>query len=266
MASTTKIANMYNDLAWEEIWGDHIHQGFYDLNTTTKPDRKTAQFRLIEEALRFGNVSEDSVKKPKSIVDVGCGIGGPAIYLAKKYGAKCIGIDITPYNVQRGREISNAQGLGDKVTFQVGDALQLPFPNGKFDLVWSSECGIHLPDKTKFVSELVRIAAPGATIILIDSCHRDLANEESLKLDEEEFFLKNKSLLPEWVSCAQYVNMFKSNLIKDIKSVDWSEHVAPFWEGRIWETINGEGDLEEYNEGRKKGIVRFSVITCQKPE
>ncbi|KAF6161298.1 hypothetical protein GIB67_009185 [Kingdonia uniflora] len=123
MASTTKIANMYIDLTWEKIWGDHIHLGFYDLNTTTKPDRKIAQFCLIEEALRFDNVSEDSVKKPKSIVDVGCGISVPAIYLAKMYGAKCICIDISPYNVKRGTEISNAQGLGDKVTLQVGDAL-----------------------------------------------------------------------------------------------------------------------------------------------
>ncbi|KAF6144361.1 hypothetical protein GIB67_024588, partial [Kingdonia uniflora] len=39
---------------------------------------------------------KDSVKKPEFIVDVGCRISGPAIYLVKKYGAKCIGIDITP--------------------------------------------------------------------------------------------------------------------------------------------------------------------------
>ncbi|KAF6168404.1 hypothetical protein GIB67_004956 [Kingdonia uniflora] len=70
-----------------------------------------------EEALYFDNVSEDSVKKPKSIVDVGCGISGPEIYLAKTYGAKCIGIDISPYKVKRGTEIPNAQGLGDKVMF-----------------------------------------------------------------------------------------------------------------------------------------------------
>ncbi|KAF6166804.1 hypothetical protein GIB67_005680, partial [Kingdonia uniflora] len=226
MASTTKIANVYNDLTWEEIWGDHIHQGFYDLNTTTKPDRKTAQFRLIEETLRFDNVSEDSVKKLKSIVDAGCGISGPAIYLVKKYGAKCIGIDLSPYNVKRGTEISIAQGLRDNVYIfnsvfsnngfqvQVGDVLQLPFPDGKFDLVMSTECRIHLHVKTKFVSELVHVIAPGVTIILTDPCHRDLANQESLKPDEEEFFLKSKYVLPELVSRAQYVYMFKSYLLK----------------------------------------------------
>ncbi|KAF6143409.1 hypothetical protein GIB67_029578 [Kingdonia uniflora] len=213
MASTTKIANMY-DLTLEEILGDHIHQGFYDLNITTKSNRKIAQFYLIEEALRFDNVSEDSVKKPKSIVDVGCRISGPTIYLAKKYGAKCIGIDISPYNVKRGIEISNAQGLGDNAMFQVGDALQLPFPNGKFDLVWSTECGIHLPNKTKFVSELECVVAPGATIILTNSCLRYLSNEESLKPDEEEFFLKSKSVLPERVSRTQYDYMFKSHLLR----------------------------------------------------
>ncbi|KAF6168201.1 hypothetical protein GIB67_011586 [Kingdonia uniflora] len=49
------VEALINDPPEEEIWGDHIHQGIYDLNTTTKPDRKTAQFRLIEEALCFDN-------------------------------------------------------------------------------------------------------------------------------------------------------------------------------------------------------------------
>ncbi|KAF6136945.1 hypothetical protein GIB67_030709 [Kingdonia uniflora] len=192
MALTTKVANMYNDLTWEEIWGDHIHQRFCDLSTTTKPDRKTAQFCLIEEALHFDNVLEDLVKKPKSIVDDGCGISGPAIYLVKKYGAKCICIDISPYKFKRSTEIqmhkdweiryvdrfnSVFSNNGFQVTFQVGDALQLPFPDGQFNLVWSTECEIYLPDKIKFASELVRVAAPDATIILTDPCHRDLANE-----------------------------------------------------------------------------------------
>ncbi|QHN96872.1 putative tocopherol O-methyltransferase [Arachis hypogaea] len=70
----------------------------------------------------------------------------------------------------------------DPVSFQVADALDQPFSDGQFDLVWSMESGEHMPDKAKFVSELARVAAPGATIIIVTWCHRDLdPDEESLK-------------------------------------------------------------------------------------
>ncbi|KAF6141229.1 hypothetical protein GIB67_024313, partial [Kingdonia uniflora] len=181
----------------------------------------------------------DSVKKPKSIVDVGYGISGPAIYLAKKYGAKCIGINISPYYVKRGTKISNAQGLGNKVymqpylsyleqmlRFKLEMHFNYPFLMGNLILFGprSAEYTCLIKQSLllylfylflwQFVSELVRVAAPGATIILTDPCHRDLANEESLKLDEEEFFLKSKFVLSEWVLRAQYVYMFKSHLLK----------------------------------------------------
>ncbi|KAF6173917.1 hypothetical protein GIB67_039868, partial [Kingdonia uniflora] len=160
------------------------------------------------------NTIEVELKKPYNI---GCGIWGPQSYVAKKYGAKGIGIDISPHNIQRGTKISNAQGLGHEVTFQVAEALQLPFYDGQFGTVWSLECGDHLPDKTKFVSELVRVTAPGGTIILATSCLGDLTpNEESLKPQERELLqsLCESIYLLEWISCAHYADLFKSHTMK----------------------------------------------------
>lgn len=121
--------------------------------------------------------------KTKSAVDVGCGIGGSSRYLAAKYGAKCEGITLSPFQAQRANALASAQGLADKViylhfcfpiitlllpcvmrqqiylyvvkreqlqvSFRVADALQQPFRDGQFDLVWSMESGEHMPDKTK---------------------------------------------------------------------------------------------------------------------
>ncbi|KAF6150543.1 hypothetical protein GIB67_030344 [Kingdonia uniflora] len=261
------MAELFDDQSWVDNFGYHIHHGFYDIDANANRDQKTAQIRMINEALLFANVSEDSVKKPKSIVDVGCGVGGPAVYLGRKYGAKCKGIDISPRSIQKATEISNAQGLGQEVTFQVGDALQLAFPDGQFDLVWSMECGECVSDKAKFVSELVRVVSPGGTIIFLSSCHRDLApNEESLKPEEKELFEKiSESLfLPAWISCADFVDLFKSHSMKDIKSANWSEHIAPFWDG--WKPENGTMDMEKFIEGHRNGLIKFSIITCKKPE
>lgn len=59
--------------------------------------------------------SEDPTERPKSVVDVGCGIGGSSRYLAKKFGAKCQGITLSPIQAQRANALAAAQGLADKV-------------------------------------------------------------------------------------------------------------------------------------------------------
>ena len=59
--------------------------------------------------------AEDPTKRPKSVVDVGCGIGGSSRYIASKFGAKCQGITLSPVQAQRANALAAAQGLSDKV-------------------------------------------------------------------------------------------------------------------------------------------------------
>ncbi|ONK55744.1 uncharacterized protein A4U43_C10F550 [Asparagus officinalis] len=172
-----------------------------------------------------------------------------------------------------------------QVSFQVADALNQPFPDGEFDLVWSMESGEHMPDKIKFVSELARVAAPGATIIIVTWCHRDLSPEEdSLKPEEKNLLNKICSAyyLPEWCSAADYVKIAQSLKLQDIKTADWSENVAPFWPAVIqsaftwqgftslirsgWKTIRGALVMPLMIEGYKKNLIKFAIITCRKPE
>jgi cyclopropane fatty-acyl-phospholipid synthase-like methyltransferase len=93
--------------------------------------------------------ADDPENKPKTIVDVGCGIGGSSRYLARRYGAQCTGITLSPVQAERGNALTAAEGLSHKVSLQVADALEQPFPDGMFDMVWSMESGEHMPDKTK---------------------------------------------------------------------------------------------------------------------
>lgn len=64
-------------------------------------------------------IAEDSPKRPRSIVDVGCGIGGSSRYLARKYDAKCQGITLSPVQAQRAQALAVAEGLADEVCFNV---------------------------------------------------------------------------------------------------------------------------------------------------
>lgn len=283
------IADFYDEssLVWENVWGDHMHHGFYEPNVQASPaDHRAAQIRMIEEALRFAGVPGDGESNsPRRIVDVGCGIGGSSRYLATKFGAICKGITLSPVQAQRAQALAVNQCLGSQVSFQVANALQQPFPDGEFDLVWSMESGEHMPDKAEFVSELARVAAPGAAIIIVTWCHRDLMpSEKSLKPEEQKLLRKicDAYYLPEWCSAADYVEIAKSLSLVDIKSADWSHNVAPFWPAVIrsalswkgftsllrsgWKTIRGALVMPLMIEGYKKNLIKFCIITCRKPE
>ncbi|KAM5559598.1 gamma-tocopherol methyltransferase, chloroplastic [Rosa sericea] len=284
------IAEFYDESSglWEDLWGDHMHHGFYDPKAAdvSVSDHRAAQTRMIDEVLRFAGISEKCpIGKGKTVVDVGCGIGGSSRYLASKYGATCKGITLSPVQAQRANALAAAQGLANKASFQVGDALAQPFPDGQFDLVWSMESGEHMPDKAKFVDELVRVAAPGATIILVTWCHRDLgASEQSLQPDEKKLLDKicNAFYLPAWCSTADYLKLLESYSLEDIKAEDWSPYVAPFWPAVIrsaltfkgffsllrtgTKTIRGALAMPLMIQGFKKDLIKYSIITCRKPE
>ncbi|KAB2049408.1 hypothetical protein ES319_A13G174500v1 [Gossypium barbadense] len=281
------IAEFYDESSgiWEDIWGDHMHHGYYDPGSDVSgSDHRAAQIRMIEESLRFAGISDDPANRPKRIVDVGCGIGGSSRYLARKYGAKCQGITLSPVQAGRANALANAQVLADQVCFEVADALNQPFPDDQFDLVWSMESGEHMPDKPKFVEELVRVAAPGGTIIVVTWCHRDLGpSEESLQPWEQKLLNRicDAYYLPEWCSTSDYVKLFQSLSLQDIKAGDWTENVAPFWPAVIrsaltWKgftsllrsglkTIKGALVMPLMIEGFQKGVIKFAIIACRKP-
>ncbi|CAN8238071.1 unnamed protein product [Cochlearia groenlandica] len=284
------IAEFYNETSglWEEIWGDHMHHGYYDSDSTvqlTDSGHKEAQIRMIEESLRFaGLTGEEEKKRIKKVVDVGCGIGGSSRYISSKFGAECIGITLSPFQAKRANDLAAAQSLSDKVSFQVADALEQPFEDGKFDLVWSMESGEHMPDKAKFVKELARVAAPGGRIIIVTWCHRNLSQgEESLQQWEQDLLNKicKTFYLPAWCSISDYVSLLQSLSLQDIKCADWSENVAPFWPAVIstaltWKgivsllrsgmkSIKGAFTMPLMIKGYKKGVIKFGIITCQKP-
>jgi len=135
------------------------------------------------------------------------------------------------------------------------------------------------------VSELVRVAAPGATIIIVTWCHRDLSpSEESLRPEEKQLLDKicDAFYLPAWCSTADYIKFLQSLSLQDIKSADWSENVAPFWPAVIgsaltwkgftsllrsgWKTIKGALVMPLMIQGFKKEVIKFSIITCRKPD
>mmetsp|Transcript_12673 Transcript_12673/g.26963 ORF Transcript_12673/g.26963 Transcript_12673/m.26963 type:complete len:363 (+) Transcript_12673:84-1172(+) len=269
---------------WEDVWGEHMHHGYYVPEDRT--DHIQAQIDLIDEVLKWAGVEEKGDKAPKSVVDVGCGIGGSSRHIARKYdGCTAKGITLSPYQAGRGNELAKEQGLEERASFQVADALNMPFDKNSFDLVWSLESGEHMPDKTKFVNELMRVVAPGGRIIIVTWCHRDLEKgEPSLWKKEEKLLAKiNRAYyLPRWCSVDDYVQLLEKEGAVDIKREDWSYIIAPFWKAVIksslnfksvvglmksgFSTIRGAYAMLLMLKGFDAGLIKFGLITCTKKE
>ncbi|KAL7452668.1 hypothetical protein ACHAWC_004391, partial [Mediolabrus comicus] len=264
---------------WEDVWGEHMHHGYYV--PVDRTDHVQAQIDLIDEVLKWAGV--DDASPPKSVVDVGCGIGGSSRHIAKKYNCNAQGITLSPYQANRGNELAKEQGLSDKTSFQVADALNMPFESNSFDLVWSLESGEHMPNKEKFVNELMRVAAPGGRVIIVTWCHRDLeSGEPSLSKKEEKILAKiNRAYyLPKWCSVDDYCKLLEKEGAVDIKREDWSYIIAPFWKAVIksslnlksvigllksgFSTIRGAYAMLLMLKGFNSGVIKFGLITCTK--
>lgn len=102
------------------------------------------------------------------VLDVGCGIGGPARSLAAIFGCKVTGIDLSPVFIDAATYLTARSGLSDRITFQVGDALHLPFEDAAFDAVFLQHVAMNIQDRGDLYTEVSRILAPGGRFATYD--------------------------------------------------------------------------------------------------
>jgi MPBQ/MSBQ methyltransferase len=100
------------------------------------------------------------------VLDVGGGFGGPARTLAVEFGCHVTGIDLTESYVRAARMLTTRMGLDDRVSHQVGNALELPFPDGAFDVVWTQNSGMNIGDKERLYAGFHRVLRPGGFLAM----------------------------------------------------------------------------------------------------
>ncbi len=285
-AISEKIKQFYDSSSglWETVWGEHMHHGYYGPDGQKKVERRQAQIDLIDELLNWTSekLGKDVTENLSSFVDVGCGIGGSTLYLSQRCGARGTGITLSPVQATRANERAAIAGLS--CDFQVADALNMPFADESFDLVWSLESGEHMPDKQKFIQECDRVLKPGGTLILATWCHRptDETSGGPLTADEQKHLadLYRVYYLPYVISLPEYEAIAHHCHLKNIHTVDWSTAVAPFWNIVIgsafnpkaifgllragWPTIQGALALGLMSQGYKRGLIRYGILCATK--
>ncbi|MDV2482038.1 methyltransferase domain-containing protein [Methanoculleus sp. Wushi-C6] len=102
------------------------------------------------------------------VLDVLSGLGGPARHLARTYGARVTGLDATGRMVDEAVRRTADAGLSNRVAFRLGNALDMPFRSGTFDIVWGQDAWCYVTDKDRLIRECRRVAAPGGRIAFTD--------------------------------------------------------------------------------------------------
>jgi ubiquinone/menaquinone biosynthesis C-methylase UbiE len=102
------------------------------------------------------------------ILDVGSGIGGPARYFATRFGCRVTGIDLTAEFCDVARELTRAVGLADRIAFEQGNALSMPFADASFDGAYSMNVSMNIADKAGLYRGVRRVLKPGAWFVLAE--------------------------------------------------------------------------------------------------
>lgn len=102
------------------------------------------------------------------VLDVGSGVGGTSRCLAKEFGCHVTGIDLTEEYCRAATLLTDKVGLSEFIDYQQGDATNLPFDDGSFDVVWTEHVAMNIPDKPRLYKEMYRVLKPGGTLAIYD--------------------------------------------------------------------------------------------------
>jgi SAM-dependent methyltransferase len=103
------------------------------------------------------------------VLDVGCGSGGPALFLAREIGCRVTGIDVDAAGIRSGEYLARQFGMAEKIVFHTADVAQpLPFPDNHFDALVSMDALCHFPQRTRLFAEWCRILRPGGRLLITD--------------------------------------------------------------------------------------------------
>ena len=135
------------------------------------------------------------INESTHVLDLCCGLGGPARYLAYHHGCRVTGVDMNTDRLAGAVRLTERTKLQDRVLFHHANALQTGLADETFDVIVSQEAFCHIPDKKTLIAECVRLLKPGGRIVYTDILARNsMTNEIRSRLENEMAFSELSTL------------------------------------------------------------------------
>lgn len=112
--------------------------------------------------------SQLGLNSKHKVLDVGSGVGGASRLLASEYGCHVTGLDLTVEYCQAAQALADRLGLSELVNYRPGSALDMPFEDNSFDVVWTQHAAMNIADKPKLYSEIARVLRPDGFFAMYD--------------------------------------------------------------------------------------------------
>jgi cyclopropane fatty-acyl-phospholipid synthase-like methyltransferase len=167
LRSNEEIAGYYDYMGafFALLFGKSNHMGLWEEGDDSPVS--DAQDRLTQVI-----IDATGLTAGQRLLDVGCGNGRPAVLAAQQTGASVVGINLSTAQIADANKLASEEGVSDKVTFAIADAMELPYPDGSFDAVWAVESLSHMPDRVAALREMLRVLRPGGRLVLTDITER----------------------------------------------------------------------------------------------
>lgn len=137
-----------------------VHYGFWNNGIKTHKEALLNTNKVLAEKAR--------IEKNDRVLDAGCGVGGSAIWLAKQYGCKVVGITISPSQIRKAKETAIKEGVDNLVQFEEQDFIHTTFKAKSFDVVLGIESICHAEVKKEFLREAYRLLKSKGRLIVSD--------------------------------------------------------------------------------------------------
>ncbi|MFF7725382.1 SAM-dependent methyltransferase [Streptomyces sp. NPDC008001] len=246
--------------------GGSLHLGYWDPEDDEVP--------LVEAADRLTDMMTDrlGIDENHRVLDVGCGVGQPAMRIARRTGAHVTGISISHDQIGRATELAEAAGLGGRVEFRHADAMRLPFEDDSFDAAIAIESVFHMPDREQVFSEIRRVLRPGGRLVLTDFFER--APIPADKRPAVDRLLRD--FIMTLAQPEDYVPMLRRAGLRFVELLDITERSVRQTFEQMSRTTHGEEEMqtafdeeadEKFSPAAMLGVDEFGsvLLTAQKP-
>jgi tocopherol O-methyltransferase len=201
------------------LWGEHLHHGYWENGESASQ----AQVQLMERLAQKAAIPCGAV-----VLDIGCGLGGSAFWLAEQYDCRVTGLTISPVQAKMATRKAKAKGIGDQVQFQVADAnVWQPRPES-VDVVWIMESSEHFRDKKEFFARCASALKPGGILAVCAWLRRD----GPLRKDEAQLVatIAKAMFSASLDGLSDYAAWMRAAGLRVEAAEDITKNIAPTWE------------------------------------